>query len=266
MIPKTITSSAAVAAIMLASLSAHADATLFVQGSDGQKSMIQVRNGKGKMSSDGMDDYIIYDTGAATVTYVEPQQRRYTQMSEDALQANMQAVGNIQKTVAPYMADMLAGLSPEQRKMIEQRMGAMPGPPAAGPAAGADIKTVARGTHTVAGLSCKASDIVKNGRTAAEVCMATAASGKLSKQDFATMEAMMKFSRGMASSAGGMSGGFTEQLEILALDVEGVPVAVHDLEHGKRYQVTSVSDATLSDALFNDYARFEQRDMPGLLR
>jgi hypothetical protein len=266
MITRSVISSVAMAAIMLASLPLHADATLFVQGSDGLKSMIQVRNGKGKMSSAGTDEYIIYDAAAATITYVEPQQQRYTQMSEETLKANMETMGNIQKSVAPYMADMLASLSPEQRKMIEQRFGALPGPPAAGHDAKADTTTVPRGMHTIAGLNCKASGILENGRTAAEVCMATAASGKLSKQDFATLEAMVKFSRGMASSAGGMPGGLAQQLELLALDVDGVPIAVRDLEHGKRYQVTAVSDSALSDALFNSYGRFEKRDMPGLLR
>ena len=266
MISRCIISSVTLAAIMLANPPVQADATLFVQGPDGQKSMIQVRNGKGKMSAAGRDEYIIYDAGAATITYVEPQLRRYTQMSKDALQANVKAAGDLQKTVAPYMADILAGLSPEQRKMIEQRMGVMSGPPAAGPDAGADIKAVARGMHTVAGLRCEASDIMKNGKPAAEVCMATTASGKLSKQDFATLETMAIFSRDMASSAGGMLGDFTEQLEFLAVDVDGVPIDVRDLEHGKHYQVTAVSDSALSDTLFAGYGQFEKREMPGLLR
>jgi hypothetical protein len=228
--------------------------------------MIQLRNGKGKMSSAGMDEYIIYDARAATITYVEPQQRSYTQVTEKTLQDNLQTVNDIRQTVAPYMADMLASLSPAQRRMVEQRMGTMPGPPAAGPAAKADIRTVARGRHTIAGLSCKGSNIVKNRRTVAEVCMATAPSGKLSRQDFATLEAMMKISRGIASSAGSMLGDFSEQLEFLALDVDGVPVAVRDLEHGKRYQVTKVSNAVLSDALFSGYGQFERRDLTALLR
>lgn len=266
MISRCIISGVATAAMMLATLPVYADATLVVQGSDGLKSMIQVRNGKGKMSAAGMDEYIIYDTGAATITYVEPQQRRYTQMSEDTLEANIQMAGNIQKTVAPYMADMLGSLSPAQRRIIEQRMGATPGPPAAGHETEVDTRTIARGRQTVAGLHCNASDIVKNGQPAAEVCMATTASGKLSKQDFATLEAMVIFTRGIASSARGLLGDLGEQFEFLAVNVDGVPVAVRDLEHGKRYQVTAVSDAVLSDALFNGYGQFEKRDMPSLVR
>jgi hypothetical protein len=250
---------------MLATLPAHADTTLFVQGSDGLKSMIQVKNGRGKMSANGTDEYIIYDAGTATVTYVEPQQQRYTQVSRETLAANVQTATSIQKTVAPYMADMLASLSPAQRQMIEQRMGSMLYPPSSGHNPAADIKTVSRGNRTIAGVHCKASGIVKNGRPAAEVCMATAASGNLSAQDFATLEAMVTFSRSIASTANGMLGDLAGQLEFMATDIDGVPIAVSDLEQGKRYQVTAVSSNTLPDTLFNGYGRFQKRDMPALL-
>lgn len=256
----------ATAAIILSSLPAHADATLVVQGSDGLQSMIQLRNGKGKMSATGMDEYVIYDAGAGTVTYVEPQQRRYTQVNEAVLEANVQTAASLQQAAEPYMARMLAGMSPAQRRMIEQRMGSALGPPAAGRKPATGIRTVARGSHTIAGLRCKASGIVKNGRPAVEVCMATAASGKLSRQDFATLESIVAFSRGMAASAKDMLGDLAGQLEFLATNIDGIPVAVRDLENDKRYQVTAVYDSALSDALFNGYGHFERREMPTLLR
>jgi hypothetical protein len=169
--------------------------------------------------------------------------------------------------MAPYMADMLAMLSAEQRKMIEQRMGAIPGAPSAGnPVRPADIRTVDRGRHAFAGLRCQASGILKNGRPAAEVCMATAASGKLSPRDFATLEALVTFSRSMAGSASGLLGGMTEQFELLVVELEGVPVAVRDIEHGKRYQVTAVSNAALSDGLFNGYGKFQKQEISNLFR
>lgn len=266
MVSRSVISFVAAAAVMLSSLPAHADATLVVQGSDGLQSMIQLRNGKGKMSATGMDEYVIYDAGAGTVIYVEPQQRRYTQVNGEILETSVQTAANLQQAVEPYMARMLADMSPAQRRMIEQRMGTALGPPAAGRKPATGIKTVARGSHTVAGLRCKASGIVKNGRPAAEVCMATAASGKLSKQDFATLESIVTFSRSMASGAKGMLGDLAGQLEFLSTNIDGVPVAVRDLENDRRYQVTAVSNSALSDALFNGYDQFERRELPTLLR
>jgi hypothetical protein len=250
---------------MLASLPAHADATLLVRGSDGLQSTVHVRNGKGKVSADGMEEYIIFDTGAATVTYVEPQEKRYTQVSRETLETSVQTTANLRNSVSPYVADMLSSLSPSQRRMIEQRMGAVLAPPAAGRSAKPSLKTVARGSHTIAGLHCKASSIIKKGRSVAELCMATSASGKLSRHDFITLKEMVKFSRSIASSARGVLGSFGEQLEILAVDVDGVPLGVRDMELNKRYQVTSVSNTALPDAIFNDYGRYEKRNLPSLL-
>ena len=256
----------AIAAILAASSAAQADATLVVQGSDGLQSMIQLRNGKGRLSATGMDQYLIYDTATRTVTYVEPQERRYTQVTEQTLEANVQAVTDVQQAVAPYMTRMLAGMSPAQRRMIEQRMGTALGPPAAVRGKETAFKTVDRGSHTIAGLRCEASGVLKQGRPAAEVCMATAAGGKLSPQDFATLEAIVEFSRGMASSATGMLGDLADQLEFLSVNIDGVPLAVRDLENNRRYQVTAVSDTALSEDLFNGYDRFERHEMPVLLR
>jgi hypothetical protein len=267
MFSKRIISGITTAMILLAAQPAGADATLIVQGSDGLKSLIQIRGGKGKMSAAGMDEYVVYDAGSRTITYVEPAQRQYTQMTEAELQSGLKTAAGIRETVAPYMADMLAGLPPAQRRMIEQRMGAFPGAPAAGSKPQTtQVETVARGSHIIAGLQCKASGIVKNGKPAAEVCMATGPSGKLSKQDFETLQAMVAFSRGMAGSAGSMLGDQASQLDFLVTDIDGVPVAVRDLVSGKRYEVTAVSDAALSDGLFNGYSGFQQRELPGLLR
>jgi hypothetical protein len=267
MVSRYIIRSIVTVTILLLAQRAGADATLIIQGSDGLKSTIQLRAGKGRISATGMDEYVLYDTGSGTITYVEPLQREYTQVTETELESGLQKAASIQQTVAPYMADLLAGLPPAQRRMIEERMGSLPGAPAAGhtPATG-QIKTVARGSHIIAGLKCKASGIVKNGRPSAEVCMATAPGGKLSKQDFETLQAMVSFSRNMAGSAGGMLGDQAKKLEFLITDIDGVPVAVRDLESGKRYQVTAVSNAALSDALFNGYGGFQEKELPGLLR
>lgn len=94
--------------------------------------------------------------------------------------------------------------------------------------------------------------------------MATAASGQLSSRDFATLEALVTLSRSMAGSASGLLGSLAEQVELMAIELDGVPVAVRDLENGKRYQVTAVSNAALSDALFNGYGRFQKQAMSGL--
>ena len=262
---RSLISAIASLATLLAVTQVCADATLVVQGSDGLESSIQVRNGRGRLGSPDIPGYLVFDTGTRSITYVEPDQRRYTQATAAELQSGMQTAASIRESVAPYMADLLAGLPAEQRRVIEQRMGAVLGAPAAGQQAAARIKTVARGMHVIAGLHCQASGILKNGRPAAEVCMATGPGGKLSGQDFSTLAEMVSVARSLAAGASGMFGAVADQLEFMAADIEGVPLAVRDLEHGKRYQVAAVSNAILPDALFNSYGTFQRQDIAGLL-
>jgi hypothetical protein len=267
MVSRCIFGGAAMVAVMLAAIPVQADITLNVRGSDGLKSTILVRNGTGRISTDGRGEYLLYNSSTGTVTYVEPQQQQYTQLTAAELEATVQSAASIKQTVAPYMADILAGLPAAQRKMIEQRMGSIPGAPAAGmPVKSANLRTVDRGRHVIAGLRCQASGILKNGRPAAEVCMATAASGKLSNHDFATLESLVVFSRNLAGPASALLGDMAEPFKLLATELDGVPIAVRDIEHDRQYQVTAVSNATLSDAYFNSYGRFQKQALPNLFR
>jgi hypothetical protein len=252
---------------MLGAMPAHADTTMGIQGSDGLNTSIQIRNGKGRVSSIGRDDYLLYDSGTSVITYVEPASQQYTQMSVAELEATLQTAKSVKQTIAPYMDSMLAGLSEEQRNMVEQRMGSIPGAPAAGkPVTPVDISIVDQGKQTVAGLQCQASKLLKNGKTVAEVCMATSASGKISAEDFATLETLVKLSRSMADHYSGMPGDMGMQAELLALELHGIPVQVKDIEHGKYYHVATVTDAALSDSLFDGYKGFQKQGVQNLLK
>ena len=267
MVLKGIVCGIVVASSMIAAMPTQADTTLEIQGSDRLHTSIQIRNGKGRISSSARKDYLLYDSGTKIITYVEPGYQQYTQLTVADIEAAVQAATSIKETVAPYMDDILAGLPAEQRNMVEQRMGSMLGAPAAGkPVKPVDISIVDKGKQTVAGLQCQASSLVKNGKTVAEVCIATAASGKLSPQDFSTLKTLVTLSRRMAGHANNMLGGMGEQAELLAVELDGIPVNVKDLEHGKYYQVTSVSDAILPDALFGGYGKFKKQGMERLLK
>jgi len=252
---------------MLAVLSASADATLDVLGPDGLKSTIQVRNDKGRISTNRSSDYLLYDNGTGLITYVEPQQQQYTQLSTVELKTMVQTAASIKQTVAPYMTDLLAGLPEEQRKIIEQRMGALTGAPAAGtPTAPAAIRVVKQGMATIAGLHCQNNTILQDEQPAVEACMAIAASGKLSDRDFSTLAALVKFSRSMAGSASSLLGGIATQYQLLTADLEGVPVTVRDIRQNRLVRITAISNDVLTDELFGGYETFEKQGMQNLLR
>lgn len=267
MASKCITCVVAAVLALTGVMPVYADTTMAIQGSDGLNTSIQIRNGKGRIGSIGREDYLLYDSGTGVITYVEPGYQKYTQMTVAELEAAMQAAVSVKETVAPYMDSILAGLSVEQRNMVEQRMGSILGAPAAGkPVTPVDIRVVDRGKQAVAGLQCQATSLLKNGQTVAEVCMATAASGKLSARDFTTLETLVRLSRSMAGHYNGMSDSMGAPAELLAVELEGIPVNVKDVENGKYYHVTSVTDAALSDLLFDDYKKFQKQGMQDLLK
>lgn len=267
MTSRSIMRGLAAALALLAGTPAQADTTLGIQGSDGLNTSIQIRNGKGRIGSVGREDYLLYDSATKLITYVEPDHQQYTQVTEAELVAMVQTAASVKETVAPYMEDMLAGLPAEQRIMVEQRMGAMLGTPAAGkPVTPVDIRIVKQGQQTIAGLQCQASNLLKNGQSVAEICMATSASGKLSPEDFSTLETLVKVSRSMAGKASSILDGMDEQASLLAVELEGVPVNVRDTVNGKYYQVTEVSSVALPDTLFSGYENFKKQGIQNLLR
>ena len=87
-----------------------------------------------------------------------------------------------------------------------------------------------------------------------------------SAQDYATLAEMLAVSRTLAAGARGMLGEVAGQLELLVPGIDGVPLAVRDLEHGRRYQVTAVSNTALPDTLFNSYSAFQRQELAALLR
>ena len=256
-----------VVSAMLVALPAYPDATLTLGGPGGLESTILIRGDKGRMSSADRAEYLLFDRATQTIVFVEPALEQYTQLTVTELEATVQKAAMVKETVAPFMADILAGLPEEQRAAIEQRIGGMPGSPAAGaPARNVDIKTVARGKRVFSGLTCEARDIIKNNRPYMQVCMATRAGGALSAADFSMLESLMDISRSVAGTAGSLFGDMNQPVELLVADLNGVPLSVHDMEKGTRYQLTSITNAELSDALFMDYGKLNRKDMPVLLR
>jgi len=257
----------AAVSVMLMALPAYADATLTLAGPNGPDSTIYIRGDKGRMSSAGGTEYLLYDRATQSIVFVEPAAQQYTQLTVTELEAMVQKAAMVKETVAPFMADLLAGLPEEQRAAIEQRIGGIPGSPAAGaPAASADIRTVARGKRVFSGLTCEAREIIRNNRPIMQVCMATGGGGQLSAADFSMLESLMDISRRVAGTAGSLIGDMNQPVELLAADLQGVPLSFHDIDNGTRYQLTSISAAELSDTLFLGLEKFNRKDMPVLLR
>ena len=248
-----------------------ADITVKVKGKNGQDSVIQVKGELGKMTSKGEKGYLVYNTATGVAVHADPERGTYMEMDEAQINRQMDQAAAMRKQMAPQikmMKEQLANMDPATRKMIEERMGGM-----SGLLKGADSKPEKQsvpkltktGSKKIAGLKCEAYKVTSSGKHVADVCLMKSASGKISRQDFATLEATMAFFRDMAKKASGIMGGASR--EVLALiSVKGVPIAIEDKQGSDSYQVDSVSNDELPGQLFTEYKKLKKTEMPNLMQ
>ncbi len=166
--------------------------------------------------------------------------------------------------MAPKMAMMreqLKNLPPEQRAMIEQRMGGMANFGAMESKPPVKVTTVKRGSDKIAGFKCQRYDVLNDQQQVADVCVASEPDAGMSKADFSTVNSAMKFMRDMAERAQKLSVGMGGPQMSMG-DVDGVPVAAKDLQNGREFKLVRVSDDALDDARFNEYQSLSKQAMP----
>ena len=243
----------------------QADATLTMEDVGGKMdSVIEVKGHMMRMSTPGESDYLLYDAQRDMAIHVSSGDREYMEIDRATLEKMADSVAKVQKEMAPQMEMMreqLKNLPPEQRAMIEQQMGgrvdlgAMEAKPAA------KVTTVKRGSDKIAGFKCQRYDVMNDKQPVADVCVATDADAGMSKADFATVSAAMKFMRDMAERAQKLAVGMGGPQMSIG-DVDGVPVAMKDLKNGREFRLVKVADDTLDDARFNAYRSLSKREMP----
>ena len=247
-----------------------ADATFKIKGTKGQDSVLLVRNGIGKMNTPGESDYIVFNSKTRIAVHADPQRGSYMEMSEADINAQMGQAKAMREQMAPQikmMKEQMAGLDPATRKMLEQRMGGMAGMMDGAGDAEKEMpkpKFEVQGSKTIAGLKCQQNKVSVNGKHIADVCVMKSASGKVSKEDFATLKATLDFIQGMAKKASSMMGA-EEKAAMAAMDLDGFPVSINDKQGGDSYVVESVSDEKLSENIFTDYKKLQKKDMPRLM-
>ena len=258
-----------VLAALLLSPAVHADATLTMKDSSGaDDALIQVKGNLVRMTQSGQPDYLVYDKTRDTVIHVNPAKKEYMEIDRARLDGYADSLSAMRERMAPQIAMMreqLKNMSPEQRAMIEQRMGGMIDLATMDSEPAADLRSVKRGSKEVAGFACDVYEVMEGKQPVAEVCLATQADAGVSKADFNTLTAMMEFMRDMAGKAQKLAAGMVAGVPRFDIaDAQGVPVAMKDLKQGRAFTVAAVSDDPLDEALFTAYRTYSKRDMPGL--
>ena len=243
----------------------QADATLTMEDVGGKMdAVIEVKGHMMRMSTPGQSDYMLYNAQRDTAIHVSSSDGQYMEFNRATLEKMADSMTQMQKTMAPKMAMMreqLKNLPPEQRAMIEQRMGGMANFGAMESKPPVKVSMVKRGSDKIAGFKCQRYDVLNDQQQVADVCVATDAAAGMSKAEFATVGSAMKFMRDMAERAQKLSinmGGPRMSMG----DVDGVPVAVKDLQNGREFKLAKVSDDALDDARFTGYQSLSKQALP----
>ena len=132
----------------------QADSTLTMNDAAGKMdSIIEVKGHMVRMSSPGEMDYMLYDAQRDTVIHVSNTNQQYMEIDRAGLAEMAESMTRIKREMSPQMAMMrerLKSMPPEQRAIIEQRMGGMAELGAVETKAVTKVTTVKRGNDKVA--------------------------------------------------------------------------------------------------------------------
>ncbi len=252
----------ALAACLLCAGPLMADSTLTMN----DDTVVQIRNGMARMAPAGDSTYMQYDARRNLLIHVDPGEGTYLELDEQTIKEQAEAMGAMREEMVAEMEAMrsqLQGMPEAQRRMIEQRMGSMMGGAAGEAAPKPDLKAVKKGSRKVNGFKCNDYQLLEGKTPVADACVAEQAGAGMSKDDFATLSAMMTFMRSMAAQAREMAGSMAGDFDPSMIgDVEGFPVEMKDYRSGSQYGVASVANDKLTDAPFNEYKKLRKEEIP----
>jgi hypothetical protein len=210
----------------------RADYEVTGQGNTPALSRIQV--GGEHMRTDAGNISTLFDVGSGRLLLVEHDKHQYMDMAKVA-------------DTAGAAMSALANLPPEQRAMIQQRMGAM-----ANASAKVDVRVTATGaSDRVAGYACQVYRTDVNGRHSADSCLAEAGDAGISAADRATLHTAFQQLKAMSEKVS--AGMFKSPINEMPADKFPVRIVMYADETGKT-QVVQLKSIATSGADAADFA------------
>jgi Domain of unknown function (DUF4412) len=230
---------------LLVPAAASADTKAVYESAKGDESLTfsvkgpMVRWEASEFKKDGR--YALYDGTRGTMILVDVSRQQITEMDPETMRKQRAAM---QARLGPMMEQLkkqMKNMPPEQRAMLEKRMGAIMQPDAA--AASATFTTKAAGSGRVHGIPCKRLSILRNGKAVHEVCLASRTDAGVPRADYDTMIKMFDTMRNMASAVASTA-------VAIPADLKGMPVEMKNYTNGTVRTLKSISTATLPAAAF----------------
>lgn len=245
------------------SLPAAGDIALRIADSGGEEARIYVSAGHCRIEAAGMPGFAVIDTRNHSLAYVDPDRGEYSILTETQLRERLGQVDRVRETLGPHMDSLRSGLQAlpaEQRALLEQFLSGQ-----APPGAGNPVQVVAdRGVQRVAGLACTHHRLFRGRQQVGEACLLQHAGGVVSPADFGTLNTAMTLVRKLSGHLGGLLAQTGNKAVLLQQQVSGIPVAMRDFDSGENFRVVEASPDQLDTALFSDYRKYRQTEVPAI--
>ena len=205
------------------------------QGPTPALSRIEV--GGGHMRTDSGKVSMLFDVDSGRMLLIETEKRQYMDMAK------------IADTAGAAMAQAnaaLASLPPEQRAIMQQRMGAM-----AHAAAKVDVQVKPTGvSDRVAGYACQVYRTDIDGRHSADSCLANVADAGISGADVASLRSAFQQLKALSDKMS--AGAFKSALDEIPADK--FPVRITTFDDSGKTQVVEIKSIATSTAGAADFA------------
>ncbi len=248
MMPRTAT-----LLLVLTATTASADTVIhFKTNAPGSPEQMAIKGDKVLILSPQREGRFVMDTATETVTMIDDREKRYFQIDSQTVE---QTTGMVEMMRQAMLAQ-LKNLPPEQRKMMEERLGITP--EATPPLPTIEIRPTTSKIK-VNGVPCTLTDIVTDRRKTAEACVATPKAAGISDTDYATMQKMFRISRKLAEKTRHMTGPAAgEFAQSLAPELDGFPMEVKDLTNGNHVIVSKIETRKLKTSDFLPGAGYQK--------
>ena len=238
--------------LVAAASGASADVTLTVKDASGEH---QIRFTKTHIRIED-EESMIFDAEAQVIRVLQPSKMQYMEITRADIEMMGEQMAGAQSQMAAAMKQAegaLAQLPPEQRAMIEEKMKAASGPPAAAEGAGKKIRfEKVEGSETIVGAKCQKYRVYAGDTLRAEAWIAAPKDLGVDREDLQVFHGFTEF---MASLPGKMG---REVDTFSAMDPEsanfvGIPARVVQMEEGSAgdtFEITAVDGGKLGSEVF----------------
>lgn len=231
--------------VALVTAAASADTVIhFNTNAPGSPERMTIKGQKVLISAPKSHGRFIMDTASEKMLVINDADKKYFEIDSNTVEQTASMMGMMRNV----MQAQLQNLPPEQRKVMEERLGLKP--ESKPPVPKVEIKP-GKSTIKVNGVACTPTEIFTDGKKSAEACVATPKAAGIPKKDYDTMQRMFHISRKMAEKASSMSSGTTGRLaKSIAPDLPGIPMQVRDLNSDNQVMITRIETKTLSNGEF----------------